>query len=100
MSWRAFASTLCAAAVALLLAGCSSLPFFSKKDDKPAPEASADRAVYSLEVEAPSDLRKLLQTYLDLARFQNAPATDSINTVELDRLAAAAPSQARTLLET
>jgi len=100
MSWRALASTLVAAALVALLAGCSSLPFFSKKDTAPAAEASAERAVYSLDIEAPGDLRKLLQTYLDLSRFQNAPATDSISTVELDRIAAAAPAQARTLLET
>jgi translocation and assembly module TamA len=101
MSWRALVHTTCGLALALLLSGCASLPFFGKKDDAPAAEASADRAVYSLTVDAPDgDLRKLLLTYLDLSRFQNAPATDSISGVELDRLAAAAPAQARSLLET
>ena len=77
MSWRAFVHTTCALALALLLSGCASLPFFGKKDEAPAaPEAGNDRAVYSLEVDAPNgDLRKLLLTYLDLSRFQNAPAT-------------------------
>lgn len=94
-----------AAVLAVLwLAGCSSLPFLSKKDDAQAVDAAADtpveRAVYELDIEAPGDLRKLLQSYLDLARFQNAPATESITSVELDRLIAAAPAQVRSLLET
>ena len=88
----------------LWLAGCSSLPFFSKKDDAQAAEAAADapveRAIYELEIDAPGDLRRLLQSHLDLARFQNAPATESITSAELDRLIAAAPAQARSLLET
>lgn len=100
---RAEQATLIALLMAsLLLAGCSSLPFLSKTTDEPdaAKDAPAERAIYELEVDAPSDLRKLLSTYLDLARFQKAPATDAITSSELDRLAAAAPAQARSLLET
>lgn len=91
---------VCVAAALAGLGGCAGLPFFSKKTETTDAAAPVDRAVYRLEVEAPGDLRKLLLTYLDLARFQNAPATDSITGVELDRLVAAAPAQARTLLET
>ena len=55
---------------------------------------------YRVEVQAPDELRRLLLTHLDLARFQNAPQTDGITNAELIRLAAASPSQARSLLET
>ncbi|MBX3619265.1 MAG: BamA/TamA family outer membrane protein [Rhizobacter sp.] len=67
----------------------------------PAAAASAPATVaYRVEVQAPDELRKLLLTYLDLARFQNAPQTEGITNAELIRLAAASPSQARSLLET
>ena len=103
MSARRTGYVLVAVLVAVLMTGCSSLPFFGDKKDKPdaADTATAERAVYDLEVDAPNkDLRKLLQTYLDLGRFQRMPETDSITPVELDRLIAAAPAQARSLLET
>jgi translocation and assembly module TamA len=87
---------------ALLLSACSSLPFFSHKDDADpsAKPHEPEVKLYDLEVQAPSPLRTLLLQYLDLARFQNAPKSDAISGPELDRLAAAAPAQARTLLET
>src|SRR6478735_7382554 len=55
---------------------------------------------YELEVDAPKPLDKLLLDYLDLGRFQKTPRADAITSSELDRLAAAAPAQARALLET
>ena len=76
-----------AAVAALGLAGCANLPFFA---DKPEPDAAstttasaapaerAERADYRLEVLAPDPLPKLLTDYLDLARFQSAPATEAI----------------------
>ena len=86
---------------AALLGGCSSLPFFTDKDpaDAGAPR-EPEVALYEFDVEAPSPLRKLLLDYLDLARFQKAPKSEAIAGPELDRLAAAAPAQARALLET
>lgn len=67
----------------------------------PAQAASGLATVsYRVEVQAPAELRTLLLTYLDLARFQNAPQTEGITNAELIRLAAASPSQARSLLET
>jgi translocation and assembly module TamA len=66
----------------------------------PADAASAPTVSYRVAVDAPGDLAKLLVTYLDLARFQNAPQTDGITNAELVRLAAASPAQARQLLET
>jgi translocation and assembly module TamA len=86
--------------LAVLLTGCGSLPFFSKQESPDAAKAAPERVIYELEVDAPTALRKLLNTYLDLARFQKAPETDAITSSELDRLVAAAPAQARSLLET
>ena len=65
-----------------------------------APAATLERAEYRVAVQAPDTLRTLLTTYLDLARFQNAPATEGITAAELERLVRAAPAQARSLLET
>ncbi|KNZ33542.1 MAG: hypothetical protein AD742_06275 [Methylibium sp. NZG] len=90
-------------AATLALAGCSNLVFLAPRPAaEPAaePAPNPDRAVYELDIAAPEEVRALLRNYLDLARFQNAPATEGINTAELDRLVAAAPAQARTLLET
>jgi len=93
----------------LLLAGCGSLSFLTpapeKAPDGPASAASAptinsDRADYRIEVQAPDELRLILLNYLDLARFQDAPATERISSAELARLERAAPAQARGLLET
>ena len=89
--WRVAAVALMAA-----LGGCAGVPFINK-----APDAAASAAPqYRLDVQAPDPLRKLLTDYLDLARFQNAPAAEGIQGVELERLMRAAPMQARELLET
>ena len=94
-SATAFGLALCIA-MAFTLGGCASVPPAAEA----AKPAASERAAYRIEVDAPKALRALLTNYLDLARFQNAPETDSITSAELDRLAAAAPAQARTLLET
>ena len=85
-----------------LLAGCSSLPFLSsaEKSEKPGAPAAAGVVQYRVDVEAPRALRPLLAENLDLARFQRAGADQGLNDVELDRIIALAPAQARTLLET
>lgn len=70
----------------------------------PAPDVPADApAVYSLDIEVEDDyrdnrLRNLLQEHLDIARYRASEA--ALSRVELARLAAAAPAQAATLLET
>jgi translocation and assembly module TamA len=94
-------------AASLALGGCAGLQsFFSAAAAMPAdpaasaPAVASERADYQFEVEAPDALRALLSTYLDLARFQNAPATEGITQAELERLMKAAPAQARSLLET
>ena len=95
-----------ACAVVLGLNGCASLPFGLGKSDAAAASpadaafAAPTRADYKLDVQAPDPLRALLLNYLDLARFQNAPATESVDATELERLLRAAPSQVRELLET
>jgi len=84
-----------------LLGGCANLPFFGKDaDTEGRAPAEPQIPLYELEVRAPGSLRQLLLDYLDLARFQNAPASEAITPAELERLAAAAPAQARSLLET
>ncbi len=112
-----------AAAAVLLLAaaglgGCSSLAFWRTPEERAAAERekaakaakgdaadAAERQVptaplYDLDVEAPGGLSELLQQYLDLGRFRIAPEGESISDAELERLANAAPAQARALLET
>jgi len=93
--WRAAVAVL----LLILSSGCSTLPSSAKAPDAAA-SAAPQRAEYRLEVQAPDELRRLLTNYLDLARFQSAPATEDINAAELERLVHAAPAQARELLET
>lgn len=95
------------------LGACALLPQDPSTEaspDKPAAAATAPAVAasappntnvsYRLEIDAPDDLRKLLQTHLDLARFQNAPQAEGITNAELVRLTNATPQQARQLLET
>lgn len=93
----------------LLLAtgGCSSLAFWRSDEDRAARAAAAAEArgvptapLYELAIDAPGQLDELLGTYLDLGRFRMAPEGESVSDVELERLANAAPAQARALLET
>lgn len=104
MTWRAaLHRALWSSVVMTLLGGCSSLPFFSHKDDAATTTTTREPevALYEFDVDTPrAALRTLLLTYLDVARFQKAPKSDAIAGAELDRLAAAAPAQARALLET
>lgn len=70
----------------------------------PVPGVPADApAVYSLDIRVEDDsrdnrLRNLLQANLDIARYRASEA--ALSRVELARLAAAAPAQAESLLET
>jgi len=90
---------------AVLLAGCATpAPPSPTPAAPPAPEVPADApAIYSLDIEVEDDYRdnrllKLLQQNLDIARYRASEA--ALSRVELARLAAAAPAQAATLLET
>src|SRR6185503_626506 len=91
-------------ALLLMLGGCSSLFGNNKKDDAatpPATAASAPRAdATTLVIDAPGPLRELLQRNLDLARLAGLSAHEELDEVEWLRLVAAAPAQARELLQT
>jgi translocation and assembly module TamA len=110
---RRFMALSLVAAGLLSLSGCAALREFR---DSLNPKAAAEReamasqaqangtgrlvAEYKLVVIAPRKLQDLLETHLDLARFRNAPEDQRLSPQELRRLSAAAPEQARTLLET
>jgi translocation and assembly module TamA len=103
MTWvTAPLRALCIGCLAALLGGCANLPFFGDKDEANAAEPrEPEIELYELEVDAPTEaLRTLMLQYLDLARFQKAPKSEAISGPEIDRLAIAAPAQARALLET
>lgn len=53
-----------------------------------------------IEIDAPSDLRALLTSHLDLARLARLRDDESLDDTEWRRLSAAAPAQARELLQT
>jgi translocation and assembly module TamA len=95
----ATAALVAALLIAFLLTGCANLVFLAPRPEptktEPAP-ATLERAEYRVEVQASDNLRALLTTYLDLARFQNAPAAEGITAAELERLVRATPA----LLET
>ncbi len=95
--------------VAITLAGCASIePFFDEFKPKPIATPDADAGeigppeadVYRLEVDGPEPLRSLLEKHLDLARFRDARVAGAVTRLELDRLIAGAPAQARSLAET
>jgi translocation and assembly module TamA len=90
-----------------VLSGCATAPAPNAAPPAPpaapSPPAAEAPAVYSLDIEVDGDyrddrLRKLLQQHLDLARYRASEA--ALSRGELARLAAAAPAQAQTLLET
>ena len=61
-------------ATALILSGCSLLP---KKDDPssgdPTVAAASGKPAFSLEVDAPKEVRDILEKHLELRRFQHQP---------------------------
>ena len=109
------ARALAGALLCLLASACSLLPGREGEVDvedgsvvspvaaeaaEAAASAPGTEATYHLAVEAPGDLRTLLLTYLDLARFEGAVQAERVTPLELTRLANAAPAQVRSLLET
>ncbi|MED5622355.1 autotransporter assembly complex protein TamA [Ideonella sp. BN130291] len=81
-------------ACAMLCAGCAA------PSTDPADKAPKAPPVLQLDVEAPRPLANLLRQHLDLARVNKLAAGEPLQQGELDRLVAAAPAQARELLET
>jgi translocation and assembly module TamA len=98
--------------ITCLLSGCALWPAAWKAQGSPsadqsqvaAPSDSAasqpQKAVYRLDVQAPAALAILLKQHLELSRFQSVPQSEGLDALELNRLIAAAPAQARALLET
>lgn len=80
-----------------VLAGCGLMA--PKASGDPAAAATGP-ALIDLQVDAPGTLQRLLATQLDLARLTRVEGSDAISDTELARLIAAAPAQARSLLET
>ncbi|MEY2873814.1 MAG: hypothetical protein RLZZ373_1185 [Pseudomonadota bacterium] len=63
-------------------------------------EADTRDVTWTLDIDAPPELRTLLARYLDLSRYLATPDTARVPRGELMRLRQAAPAQARALLET
>ena len=84
---------------AVALGGCGSLPFMRDKDEGEAVQAKREPQ-FRLDIDAPADLRRLLQQHLDLARLQFAAEADALTRGEIDRLIGAASAQALSLLQT
>ena len=87
--------------LAALLAGCATP---GTPQDATRPTATSAEAAQALRlrlvVQAPAELRSLLEKSLDLARLQDLPTDDAIDESEWVRLIGAAPAQARELLQT
>lgn len=87
-----------------LLGGCGSLQGLQEAMGAKTRTQNAGaprlKAAYRLDIRASGEVQELLARHLDLARFQQIAESDSLSPVELDRLAAVAPEQARALLET
>ena len=69
--------------------------------EQPAPRWRVP-ARWTLDIQAPDELARLLRSYLDVARFQNETVDGEpvrVTRSELRRLVAAVPDQARALLE-
>ncbi|WP_265282857.1 autotransporter assembly complex protein TamA [Verminephrobacter aporrectodeae] len=92
-SWPALLALLLGSA--LCLPGCSLLPFGADKD--PALEGAAAPPAFSVQVQAPDDVRETLERHLELQRFRNLP---DLQASELQRLLGAADANARELLGT
>ncbi len=102
------AAGLVLAGLLLLTGGCALLPGAGKGDaDKAAAAAAAAsaaelpaRPVVKVEVEAPGDLKVLLERHLDLSRLARLTRGDAVTDTELQRLVDVAPTQVRELLQT
>ena len=92
-------SALAAVALALSTTGCALL-----RPSAQAPAAAealpAGPPSVEVQIDAPQDLRALLQRHLDLVRLAALARGETVTDTELSRLVDATPSQVRELLET
>lgn len=87
-----------AATAGLLLSGCSQVqPLIASFNPNAKP---AGPPLIDLQVDAPDALKPLLEKHLDLARLLALPSDETPSAGEINRLIAAAPAQARELLQT
>lgn len=84
---------------AFLLGGCAALGLGAPA---PAPAASepAGPPVVTVQIDAPAELRQLLDRHLDLSRLSRLTRGEAVTDNELQRLVDAAPGQVRELLQT
>lgn len=81
----------------LLLSGCSLLPSKEKSHDAQAVASISDNPSFTLKVEAPDDVRTLLEKHMELQRFRQQP---DLQRRELSRLLGAADRNIRNLIGT
>lgn len=93
------ARTLAALMLALLTGGCAMLRPTAEAAAAPVAAPSGPPAV-EVQIEAPQDLRTLLERHLDLVRLAALTRGETVTDTELTRLVDATPSQVRDLLET
>jgi translocation and assembly module TamA len=86
--------------IAALLAGCASLPGTSPPGtNQEAVAPVTDQPGLRVEIDAPPDLKALLEKHLDFVRLGRLPR-DEVDDSEWSRLIDAAPAQVRDLLQT
>lgn len=91
-------SHLLLVAAALAGSGCALLGGPSPAATDPV--AAAGPPALEIEIDAPPELRALLERHLDLARLSTVARGERLGDSELSRLIDAAPAQARELLQT
>ncbi len=92
------------------LGGCASMaerlgglvggPGASTLSSTSTPDHGAASPGLMLDIDAPAELKAVLGQHLDLARLAQLPDSEAPDASEITRLMAAAPAQARTLLQT
>jgi translocation and assembly module TamA len=96
---------LCLPLCLSMLGGCASVQGLFHDPAAPAeaaaaPPADAGAPPLQVEIVAPPELRALLTRHLDVVRLGELARGEPVDATERERLAAAAPAQARSLLET
>ena len=86
--------------LAWALGGCAALPPALLGATPAAPSPVPAPAQLQLTIVAPAEQRRLLETYLDIARLAIVAPGEALSDAELQRLSAATPAQARALLAT
>lgn len=81
----------------LLLSGCSLLPSKEKSQDALAASSVTAPPSFALEVQAPDEVRELLEKHMELQRFRHLP---DLKRRELSRLLGAADANIRSLIGT